>query len=105
MMHASAAFAWVHWCLRLTFLSEMNPGLTFIKAMLWCWQQEHAEKVHHSSSSTNTTASHAPSDEIWSECLMAVWGQCVGFVIALVYIVHYLPMRKSVLQQYNENDV
>ena len=105
IMHASAAFAGVHWCLRLTFLSEMNPGLTFIKAMLWCWQQEHAEKVNHSSSSTNTTASHAPSDEIWSECLMAVWGQCVGFVIALVYIVHYLPMRKSVLQQYNENDV
>ena len=103
MMHASAAFAGVHWCLRLTFLSEMNPGLTFIKAMLWCWQQ--TPKEDHSSSSTNTTASHAPSDEIWSECLMAVWGQCVGFIVALVYIVHYLPLHKSASQQDDENNV
>jgi hypothetical protein len=104
-MHASAAFAGVHWCLRLTFLSEMNPGVTFIKAMLWCWQQTAKENYSSSMNSTSTHAGKTPSDEIWSECLMAVWGQCVGFIIALVYIVHYLPLRKSASQQCDENNV
>ena len=57
--------------------------MTFIKATLWTWQQN----------ATDTVA----IDEIWSESLMAVWGQCVGFLVALVYIVQYLPLRKSVM--------
>jgi hypothetical protein len=79
VMHASITFSAVHWCLRLTFLAEINPPLSLIKSVLWVWQNpEH-------------------SVEIWDECLMAVWGQCIGFLIALVYIVHYLPLRKSVI--------
>lgn len=86
VMHAALAFAGVHWSLRLSFLSEMNPGVTLVKATVWAWQQDklahgHVEEAKH---------------EIWNECLMAVWGQVVGFLIAMVYIVHYLPVRKSV---------
>jgi hypothetical protein len=83
VIHASIAFAGLHWCLRLCFIAEISPSLSVIKSTLWTWQQ-------------NTTQTHI-IDEIWSECLMAVWGQCVGFLVALVYIVHYLPLRKSVL--------
>ena len=90
VMHASIAFAAVHWCLRLCFLSEINPSITFIKATLWTWQQN----------ATDTVA----IDEIWSESLMAIWGQCVGFLIALVYIVQYLPLRKSVVNNLNEGN-
>jgi hypothetical protein len=86
VMHASIAFSGLHWCLRLTFLSEMNPGLTLIKSTVWTWQVNAANSTHVGEL----------VDEIWSECLMAIWGQAVGFLIALVYIIRYLPLRKSV---------
>jgi hypothetical protein len=98
---AALLFSGVHWCLRLTFLSEISPSLSVIKATLWAWQHHAAAAA----SGTNSTVAHpSPShgssgevvDEIWSECLMAVWGQMVGFLIALVYIVNYLPLRKAV---------
>lgn len=100
VMVAALAFSGVHWCLRLSFLAEINPSLSVIKATLWTWQvQQHAASL--GANSTQATASshdHVKEevDEIWSECLMAMWGQIVGFLIALVYIVNYLPLRKSV---------
>ena len=88
VMHASVAFAGLHWCLRLCFIAEISSSLSFIKSTLWAWQQaSDAVKV----------------DEIWNECLMAIWGQCVGFLVALVYIVHYIPLRKYILNSVDEN--
>jgi hypothetical protein len=92
VMHASVAFAGVHWCLRLSFLSEINPSLSLVKSTLWVWQYQRQGSNH-----THTEHHIGVEDEIWSECLMAVWGQLVGFLIALVYIVHYLPLRKSII--------
>lgn len=95
VMHASIAFAGVHWCLRLSFLTEINPALSLVKATLWVWQSQHAQPEMGNHTAIHNGTHHSVEDEIWSECLMSVWGQCVGFLIALVYIVHYLPLRKS----------
>lgn len=88
VVHAALSFAAVHWCLRLAFLAEINPSLSLIKSTIWVWQVNNrvGDQTH-------------AVDEIWSECLMAIWGQCVGFLLALVYIVHYVPVRKSVALQ------
>lgn len=108
IMHGSIAFAILHWCLRLSFLSEMNPGVSLIKTVLWVWQvQKNADnpvKDLHQNQTEHHSAEYV-IDELWTECLMQVWGQCVGFLLALVYIMHYFPLRKSVLKQHNDNSV
>ena len=68
VMHASLAFAGIHWTLRLCFMSEMNPLVTVAKACVW---------------------GHG-----WDEALLMLWGQGVGVVVALIYIANYYAPRK-----------
>ena len=69
VMHAALAFAGIHWALRLSFMSEMNPLATIVRHTLW--------------------------NQGWEECTMAIWGQGVCVLVALIYIVNYYSPRKQ----------
>jgi len=69
VMHASVAFAGIHWTLRLCFLSEMNPLVTVTRACVW--------------------------GQGWDEAMMMLWGQGVGVLVALIYIAKYYHPRKQ----------
>ena len=68
------AFSVMHWALRVNFLSEMNPLVSLVKTALW--------------------------NEGWEECLMAIWGQTIGVVIAQVYVFCYYSPRKYPSKHY-----
>jgi len=71
VMHAALAFAGIHWSLRLSFLGEMNPLATVVRAcILW-----HGE-------------------ETGEELLLMLWSETVGVLIAMVYIANYYAPRK-----------
>ena len=69
VMQAALAFSVLHWMLRLTFMSEMHPLVTVVKSAL--------------------------ANEGWEECLMAVWGQLLGLLVAQVYTFTYYAPRKQ----------
>ena len=69
VMHAAVAFAGIHWGLRLSFMGEMNPLVTVARAcILW----------------------HG-----WEEALLLLWGEAVGVLVAMVYIMNYYAPRKQ----------
>ena len=69
VMHAALAFAGIHWALRLSFMSEMNPLVTLARTcILW----------------------HG-----WEEMLLMLWGEAVGVLVTMVYIVNYYAPRKQ----------
>ena len=51
--------AGIHWALRLCFMSEMNPLVTLVQFTLW--------------------------NQGWDECVMALWGQAVGVLVAIAH--------------------
>ena len=61
--------AGIHWTLRLCFMSEMNPLVTLVQFTLW--------------------------NQGWDECIMALWGQAVGVLIAITYVCNYYSPRKQ----------
>jgi hypothetical protein len=69
VMHAAVAFAGIHWGLRLSFMGEMNPLVTVARAcILW----------------------HG-----WEEAVLLLWGEAVGVLVTMVYIVNYYAPRKQ----------
>jgi threonine/homoserine/homoserine lactone efflux protein len=68
VIHASLSFAAIHWALRLSFLCEMNPLVTLVRHCVW--------------------------REGWEEMVLALWGQAVGILIAMIYVVNYYSPRK-----------
>ena len=69
VMHSGLAFAGIHWALRLSFKSEMNPLVTLARTCI----------VWHG----------------WEEMLLMLWGEAVGVLVAMVYIVNYYAPRKQ----------
>jgi hypothetical protein len=71
VMYAALAFAGIHWGLRLSFMGEMNPLVTVARAcILW----------------------HEGTGE---EMLLMLWGEAVGVLVAMVYILNYYAPRKQ----------
>jgi hypothetical protein len=68
VLHAAVAFAGIHWGARLSFMGEMNPLVTVARACI-AWHGE-------------------------EEMLLLLWGECVGVLVAMVYIVNYHAPRK-----------
>lgn len=71
VMRAALAFSALHWSLRMVFMSEVNPLATLVKTIVA------GDKAH------------------WHECLMALWGQGLGVLIAQVYVINYYSPRKQ----------
>lgn len=69
VMHAAVAFAGLHWTLRLSFMSEMNPLVAVVKCFIW--------------------------GQGWDECVLVLWGQAAGVTVALTYIMNYYAPRKQ----------
>lgn len=70
VMFAAVAFAVIHWALRVCFMAEMNPLVTLVKGC-----------VHW----------HGDPEEM----LLMLWGEAVGVLVAMVYIVNYYAPRKQ----------
>ena len=68
VMQAALGLGGLHWSLRLSFMSEMNPLVTMVKSALW--------------------------NAGWDECVMGLWGQAVGVLVALLYVSNYYSPRK-----------
>ena len=72
---AALSFAVTHWCLRVTFASEMNPTVMLLRGVLGSARPQ----------------PHYPEHGVWHECMMAIWGQCVGMLVCIVYCRANMP--------------
>jgi hypothetical protein len=71
VMYAALAFGGIHWALRMSFMGEMNPLVTVVRACVLWYGKKTGE-----------------------EMLVMLWSEIVGVIIAMVYITNYYAPRK-----------
>ena len=76
VLHAAIIFAVSHWCLRVSFLAEMNPSISLLKTVL--------------------APSLLQTQDGWRSCLLTLWGQGVGLLLAILYAVSFAPKADKV---------
>ena len=81
VMHAAMTFVGVHFCLWRSLNVEMNPAITLLIAYVRQRQQQPSSAAHHDFLVVDP----------WSHATMAMWGQCVGLLICIIYTIFYIP--------------
>ena len=115
VLHAAFTFGTVHFCLWRAFNAEMNMAVTILVAYVRQFQLDN--NINNSSfdnyalnrqnisaniisrSLLSTTIATGPSLDIspWTHGATALWGQCAGILLCIIYVVLYIPRENKSL--------
>jgi hypothetical protein len=119
LLHAAFTFGTVHFCLWRAFNAEMNMAVTILVAYVRQLQLD-SNNINSSNvdsyalsrqnisagvisrgllSTTSTVTAGSSSLDIspWSHGATALWGQCAGILLCIIYVVLYIPRENKSL--------